>query len=230
MTEMTRLWLRGLVATVINGFASGVVLIVADPNDFNLGDGAPKLLMTSSVFAILGLANYLKQHPLPDDDDTISPRRLGVVLLPWLLVGGVGLTSISCAGAVKPPVITQEDQAQVRAVAAQVLGGIEVAGLVTRDGRQLVADLATLGVVAPEVRGQVNAAVIRSNGIVQAVITELATVTRQAEVGALARRAAVALTELADLLERQADVRVQTAGRFLRSAVRGLIALVEVQS
>ncbi len=69
--KATKLWLRGLIATAINGFASGIVLIVADPTAFNLGDGLKKLVTTSTVFALFGLANYLKQHPLPDDENSV---------------------------------------------------------------------------------------------------------------------------------------------------------------
>lgn len=59
-------WLHGLGATVINGFASGVVLCIAEPQHFNIWDGRNKLLTVSLVMGIFGAANYLKQAPLPD--------------------------------------------------------------------------------------------------------------------------------------------------------------------
>lgn len=59
-------WLAGLIASVVNGFASGVVLVVVDPTDFNLNEGFPKLAMTSAVLGLLGAANYLKQSPIPE--------------------------------------------------------------------------------------------------------------------------------------------------------------------
>jgi hypothetical protein len=68
VTNSTKGWLRGLVAAVVNGFASGVVLIVADPLDFNLNDGLSKLLTTSAVLGILGAANFLKQSPIPPEE------------------------------------------------------------------------------------------------------------------------------------------------------------------
>ncbi len=71
-----RRWARGIAATVINGFASGVVLIVADPATFNLYEGRSKLTMTSTVFALIGLANYLKEHPLPDECDDDKPSGI----------------------------------------------------------------------------------------------------------------------------------------------------------
>lgn len=61
-----RTWLHGLVAAVVNGFASGVVLIIAEPEHFNIHAGAEKLFWTSVVLGLLGAANYLKQHPLPE--------------------------------------------------------------------------------------------------------------------------------------------------------------------
>jgi hypothetical protein len=69
--------MRGMIATIINGFASGIVLIVADPVAFNLDSGLRKLVMTSTVFALFGLGNYLKQHPLPDDEDVVSVTSNG---------------------------------------------------------------------------------------------------------------------------------------------------------
>lgn len=62
-----KFWLTGLVAAIVNGAASGVVLIVADPLDFNLEAGLPKLATTSALLGLLGAANYLKQHPTPWD-------------------------------------------------------------------------------------------------------------------------------------------------------------------
>ena len=61
-----RQWLHGLAATVINGFASGVVLIIAEPEHFNIWDGRQKLITVSLVMGIVAAANYLKTSPLPD--------------------------------------------------------------------------------------------------------------------------------------------------------------------
>jgi len=88
MTKNTKVWVRGLIATIVNGFASGVVLLVADPVAFNLGEGFHKLAATSAVFALLGLANYLKQHPLPDDDDIVTLRS---IVWPLLFVASIGI-------------------------------------------------------------------------------------------------------------------------------------------
>lgn len=63
-----RYWLKGLVAAIVNGSASGVVLIIADPMTFNLFEGKQKLLSTSALLGILAAANFLKTHPVPDWD------------------------------------------------------------------------------------------------------------------------------------------------------------------
>lgn len=69
-----RRWVHGLVAAVINGCASGVVLVIADPIDFNIWTGREKLISTSLVLGLLSAANYLKTSPLPPDDDE-EPNR-----------------------------------------------------------------------------------------------------------------------------------------------------------
>lgn len=68
--KTTREWVRGLIATGINGFASGVVLVIAAPETFNLALGRNKLITTASVLAIVNLANYLKSNPLPPESST----------------------------------------------------------------------------------------------------------------------------------------------------------------
>lgn len=64
----TKHWIKGLLAALINGFASGIVVSVADPMKFNFGDGLKPLLSVSAILGVMGAANYLKQSPLPEDD------------------------------------------------------------------------------------------------------------------------------------------------------------------
>jgi hypothetical protein len=67
------IWLRGIVAAAISGGANGVVTgfaaIGIDPNHFNLSEGLHHTLSIASVSAgisaILGVALYLRQSPLP---------------------------------------------------------------------------------------------------------------------------------------------------------------------
>ena len=68
-------WLKGLAAAVISGAANGIVTgfaaIGIDPNHFNLQSGLGSTLelgaVSAAISAVLGLALYLRQSPLPRD-------------------------------------------------------------------------------------------------------------------------------------------------------------------
>lgn len=66
------LWLRGLYAAVVSGFAGGIstglATIGISPEHFNMQD--PTLLFkvslaSAAISAVLGVSAYLKQSPLP---------------------------------------------------------------------------------------------------------------------------------------------------------------------
>ena len=67
------LWLKGLAAAAISGGANGIVTgfaaIGIDPSHFNLAAGLPHTLsiggISAAISAILGVALYLRQSPLP---------------------------------------------------------------------------------------------------------------------------------------------------------------------
>jgi hypothetical protein len=68
-------WLKGLLAAAVAGAANGVITGFAavgiDPNHFNLQAGLKSTLAIATVSAIIsaiiGVAAYLKQSPLPTD-------------------------------------------------------------------------------------------------------------------------------------------------------------------
>jgi hypothetical protein len=72
------LWAKGLLAAAIAGAANGVITGFAavgiDPAHFNLQAGLKPTLAIAGVSAvmsgIIGVAAYLKQSPLPADDQT----------------------------------------------------------------------------------------------------------------------------------------------------------------
>ena len=65
-----RIWARGLAGAAINSAAGAVSLVVVDPVDFDpFGGGLVKLLKVSLSLALVGAFLYVKQHPLPVDDD-----------------------------------------------------------------------------------------------------------------------------------------------------------------
>jgi hypothetical protein len=94
------IWLKGLLAAAIAGAANGVMTGFAavgiDPAHFNLRAGFNNTLtiagVSAAMSAIIGVAAYLKQSPLPDDsragnsrplprdgfraDDSRDPRRM----------------------------------------------------------------------------------------------------------------------------------------------------------
>jgi hypothetical protein len=67
------IWFKGAAAAAISGGANGVVTgfaaIGIDPNHFNLAAGLHHTLaiagVSAAISAVLGLALYLRQSPLP---------------------------------------------------------------------------------------------------------------------------------------------------------------------
>lgn len=67
------IWLRGIIAAAISGGANGIVTgfaaIGIDPGHFNLEAGFHHTLaiggVSAAISAILGVALYLRQSPLP---------------------------------------------------------------------------------------------------------------------------------------------------------------------
>lgn len=214
-----------LIANRVTGTLPGQtgVLIIDAIINGALASGLRAIV--TNIAAALGDSGTANQKRRDDAASSIGRRSLAW-LLPLVLAGSMVALPACTGGGLKPPVITPEDQTQVRAVVTKALAGIEVAGVIVRDGRQLVSDLATARIVSIEIRSAVNAAVIQANDVVQRVITELAGATRLVTVEQLTQQAYDALVSLAELLERQADARIQTAGRFLRTAAGALPALI----
>lgn len=167
MTKNNKMWLRGLIATVVNGFASGMVLIIADPVAFNLDSGLRKLVMTSAVFALFGLANYLKQHPLPDDEDVVTLRGF---VLPLLLVSGLASGCALGGAVVTPPPPGGPTAEQVQAVrneAAKLATATKEAATLAVNARRLVQSGFEAGLVSRDALQKVNDAsiVVSQKGI-----------------------------------------------------------------
>lgn len=66
MTNAT-IWIKGLIAAVIGGISNTVVLMIADPLNFNLNEGLNRLLTVAATSAIVSAAAYLKQSPIPSE-------------------------------------------------------------------------------------------------------------------------------------------------------------------
>jgi hypothetical protein len=73
--KRVEIWLKGIAAAGISGAANGVVTgfaaIGIDPSHFNLQAGLHHTLqlggISAAISAILGVALYLRQSPLPSE-------------------------------------------------------------------------------------------------------------------------------------------------------------------
>ena len=65
-------WLKGLISAVIGGAANSITVMIVDPIAFNLDEGATKLGTVALVSAIVAAAMYLKQSPLPSEDENLE--------------------------------------------------------------------------------------------------------------------------------------------------------------
>jgi len=66
-------WLHSLVAAAVSAAASGVTAGVVAPESFNFsGPGLQKLGALCAVNALLAVATFLKQSPLPTSSETVT--------------------------------------------------------------------------------------------------------------------------------------------------------------
>lgn len=64
-------WLRGLISGAVSGASTGVAAMLAVPEVANtVHPGA--VLKIAAIGALVGLANYLRQSPLPSDDQLVQ--------------------------------------------------------------------------------------------------------------------------------------------------------------
>jgi hypothetical protein len=69
-----RIWVKGIAAAAISGGANGIVTgfaaIGIDPNHFNLASGLHDTMaiggVSAAISAVLGVALYLRQSPIPN--------------------------------------------------------------------------------------------------------------------------------------------------------------------
>jgi len=69
-----RVWMKGIAAAAISGGANGIVTgfaaIGIDPNHFNLQAGLVHTIsiggVSAAISAVLGVALYLRQSPIPE--------------------------------------------------------------------------------------------------------------------------------------------------------------------
>jgi hypothetical protein len=88
MDKVKSLWLHGLVAAFVGGFAgamdSGLVLLLVAPNEFNLGRKLWHTLLAITILAALSGAKvsfaYLKTSPTPESRQVWTDEERAVQL------------------------------------------------------------------------------------------------------------------------------------------------------
>lgn len=102
-------WIKGLVGAVIGGAATAVTNMIVDPVTFNFNEGAHKLWQVAWVSAVISGCMYLKQSPVPPEDDPKTPvAMLLALLLPFSVVGCAAL-----APGADPVVVRAEQSIQI---------------------------------------------------------------------------------------------------------------------
>lgn len=70
MSYNTRKWIHGIISALITGFTTAFTTLVVAPETFNATpEGIKKTLIVAGVSAALSVANYLKQFPLPPEEN-----------------------------------------------------------------------------------------------------------------------------------------------------------------
>lgn len=92
-------WVHGLVAATIGGTVNAIVLIVADPITFNLSAGLNKLLSVALVSGVFNACLYLKQSPLPPEDENMTIATKSPSITDTLMIFAIcgSLLLSSCA-------------------------------------------------------------------------------------------------------------------------------------
>lgn len=72
MNQITDLktWIRGVTGALVGGGANAITIMLVKPEDFNFATGWPALWHFTLISAIVSAALYLKQHPIPDTEET----------------------------------------------------------------------------------------------------------------------------------------------------------------
>lgn len=60
-----KVWLHGILAAGVGGAATAISTMVVDPESFNFGPGMKKVGMVAFVAALVNVAAFLKQSPIP---------------------------------------------------------------------------------------------------------------------------------------------------------------------
>jgi hypothetical protein len=91
-------WLKGLIAAIISAAANTITASIVDPVNFPLSD-FKKIGTFALVSGLIGAAMYLKQSPIPKDDDKLFVRpTLRSLLLPLVLAASLSAPACAARG------------------------------------------------------------------------------------------------------------------------------------
>jgi len=65
-------WLFGLCSTGISAAANSITVCIIDPSTFNFEKGIHNVISVAGVAALIAIANFLKQSPLPYNEEKKS--------------------------------------------------------------------------------------------------------------------------------------------------------------
>jgi hypothetical protein len=60
---MLNTWLKGLIAALMAGISSGLIVVIVTPNEFNILENWEKLALVIAAHMLLNLGFYLKKSP-----------------------------------------------------------------------------------------------------------------------------------------------------------------------
>jgi len=225
MTQNTRAWLRGLIASAINAASSAVILIIADPSTFNF-QSPTKLLLTTAAFTALAVANYLKQHPLPEETvevkttitHTGGPTNAALALI---VAGSLVLGAPACAskygGAVSTnPTVSQIDA--TRELAIKIASGVEIGANIGVQALRVADSLEKGKVISPAVLARIATAASAFGKVADGTLKRLETVASRPELTATVRALFAELDPLLAALDASGNDTLKTLATSLRIA------------
>lgn len=71
-----RVWRRGLMGAFVGGLGNGITVIALKPEDFNFAEGWTSLWQFSLISAIISAGLYLKQAPVPPEEEVEVEKHL----------------------------------------------------------------------------------------------------------------------------------------------------------
>jgi len=217
MNHHLRLWLSGLISAFLSGVSGVLAVNFIDPSNFNL-DNPDKLIKAAVAFGIVGVVNFLKDKPLPDEEDTVHSHKVPMIVLALALTG---LTA--CVPKTPPapvvPVPTPEQVQLTRQKAVELADAVKALGD-TVDKAQVATSAAYRnGLISKQARDVVYQAILNLDPASKTFIEAASNVTSDPSLQATTRQFLGVADRLVTRLEESTDNAVRAAGAALRMAL-----------